>query len=109
LQDFVWWSGLSVSEARQAMGLIDSELIADRFASAQLFVHQSCKAKSYPKDIVHFLPAFDEYIIAYRDRTSVIDLEHQLEAFTKNGIFRPVILRNGKVVGTWKKTESSFF
>jgi hypothetical protein len=51
---------------------------------------------------VHFLPAFDEYIIAYTDRSAVLSSIHHSKAVSSNGIFRPTILRNGIVVGTWK-------
>jgi hypothetical protein len=52
------------------------------------------------------LPAFDEYIIAYSDRDAIIAKEHQPKSFTTNGIFRPTIVAQGKVVGTWRKATS---
>jgi hypothetical protein len=52
---------------------------------------------------VHLLPAFDEYIIAYRDRSAVITAEHIPRVLTTNGIFRPAIIKNGKVIGLWRK------
>ncbi|MDR1864048.1 MAG: winged helix DNA-binding domain-containing protein, partial [Bacteroidales bacterium] len=118
LQDFVWWSGLSVSNARQAIHNIQNELVTDKFAGNELFVHRSCGEKRKSNGhVLHFLPSFDEYLISYKDRTSVLDLEHHPKAFTKNGIFHPVIIYDGKVVGTWKKTvkkglpdvEAAFF
>ena len=53
---------------------------------------------------VHFLPAFDEILISYKSREASILLEHQSKAFTNNGIFKPVILENSKVIGAWKRT-----
>jgi hypothetical protein len=99
LQDFVWWSGLSVSDAKQAIHLIQPELFCDR----HLFVHQSCNKEFTFDSIIHFLPSFDEYIIGYKDRTNILALEHQPEAFSKNGIFHPVIMQNGKITGVWQK------
>lgn len=118
LNDFAWWSGLSVTEARQAIGLIELELITDKFASHKLFVHESYKeAVSLQNDTLHFLPSYDEYLISYKDRTAVLDLEHHSKAFNNYGSFYPVILHNGKVIGNWSKTikkgqiviETSFF
>lgn len=115
LADFAWWSGLSLTEARQAIGLVKSELITD---SDNLFVHESYKGiASLQNDILHLLPSFDEYLISYKDRTAVLDLEHHPKAFNRFGTFYPVILHNGKVVGNWNKTakkgqvviETSFF
>ena len=34
LQDFVWWSGLSLSEARRAMGSIHADLETGRFGGS---------------------------------------------------------------------------
>lgn len=115
LADFAWWSGLSVTEAKQAVGLIKAELIID---SDNLFVHESYREVSLSQyDILHLLPSFDEYLISYKDRTAVLDLEHHPKAFNRFGTFYPVILYNGKVVGNWSKSvkkgqvviETTFF
>ena len=63
------------------------------------------------------LPPFDEYLISYKDRTAAMDKEHHPKAFNNFGIFYPVILYNGQIVGNWKKVkkkggilfETSFF
>jgi hypothetical protein len=104
LQDFVWWSGLSVSDAKQAIHLIQTELLTIRFHESPLWVHQSYSEESESFNTFHFLPAFDEYVIAYKDRTSILEMEHHPKAFSKNGIFHPVIVSNGRVIGTWQKT-----
>lgn len=102
LADFAWWSGLSLTGAKQAIGLIKSELITD---SDNFFVHESYKEVTVlQSDILHLLPSFDEYLISYKDRTAVLDLEHHPKAFNRFGTFYPVILYNGKIVGNWKKT-----
>jgi hypothetical protein len=103
LHDFCWWSGLSVSDAKQAIHLIQRELFTDRKGEPHLFIHQSCNKEFLFNDTLHFLPAFDEYIIAYRDRTSILAVEHQPKAFAKNGTFHPVIMYNGKIVGNWQR------
>ena len=51
-----------------------------------------------------FLPAFDEYMISYKDRSSSLDPSMGTTAVTGNGIFRPIIVVNGKVTGIWKRT-----
>ncbi|MDU1891027.1 MAG: winged helix DNA-binding domain-containing protein [Dysgonomonas sp.] len=117
LNDFVWWSGLLITEAREAIKLIESELIKDKFSNDNLFVHQSYKECKEHEDTLHFLPSYDEYIISYKDRTAVLPLEHQPKAFTNYGIFYPIIMHKGKIVGNWKKAtkkggpiiETTFF
>lgn len=102
LKDFVWWSGLSVTEARQGIAAIEQELLTDRFLAQKLYVHQSYKEEK-TTDILHILPSYDEYLISYKDRTDVLNKEYQHKAFNSFGIFRPVILYNGQIVGNWNK------
>lgn len=117
LQDFVWWSGLSVTDARKAMDLIKGELIPERFASCDLYVHNSCSKKPAVRNVLHFLPAYDEYLISYKEREAVMDRKHYPKAFNRWGTFYPVILYNGKIIGNWSKkirkgrmsVETSFF
>lgn len=104
LKDFVWWSGLSVAEARQGIAAIEQELGSERFNGANLYVHQSCKEENVT-DILHILPSYDEYLISYKDRTDVLKAEHQSKAFNTFGLFRPVILHNGHIVGNWNKVS----
>lgn len=117
LNDFTWWSGLSITEARQAMGLIEPELITDKFGTQTLFVHQLCNKEVKPQNTLHFLPSYDEYLISYKDRTAALPTEHHPKAFNTFGIFYPVIMHNGRIIGNWKKftqkgnitVETSFF
>ncbi len=103
LNDFVWWSGLSITEAKKGIEAIKSELITDTFNGNEFYVHNLYQDIEPTKDILHFLPSCDEYLISYKSRTDVLDKEHYSKAFNNYGIFQPVILYNGKVVGNWKK------
>ncbi|MDR1034074.1 MAG: winged helix DNA-binding domain-containing protein [Bifidobacteriaceae bacterium] len=103
LDDFIWWSGLYVRDAKQAVNSIQHDLQTVAFHEKQLFIHNSCSTTHKLTGEIHLLPAFDEYIIAYKDRESVIVPKHMPKAFTKNGIFQPIIVMDGKLIGTWKK------
>lgn len=110
LADFVWWSGLSLGEARQAIGLIGEKLIREKTQEdgMQWFVHVACREENKRSRIAaggqtHLLPAFDEYLISYKDRTTVLAQEHQPKAFNRWGTFYPVIVHQGQVVGNWTK------
>ena len=58
MQDFVWWSGLSVTEARHSVGLIGRSLTAERFGQRELFVHESCRAAETSGVPLYLLPAY---------------------------------------------------
>lgn len=102
LKDFVWWSGLSITDAKQGIASIERELISERFGAENLYIHHSCKDEKVT-DILHILPSYDEYLISYKDRSDVLKAEHRSKAFNAFGIFRPVVLHNGQIVGNWNK------
>jgi hypothetical protein len=104
LHDFAWWSGLSLTDARLAIRLIASRLIAERLGEQTLFIHQGCK-EAGEMNTLQLVPAYDEYLISYKDRTTVISPEHHPQAFTKQGLFYPIVLYQGQVVARWRKTQ----
>lgn len=108
LQDFIWWSGLTIKDCRHAFGLIRNELIEDHFDSKELYIHETYKeSTSLDDDMFHFLPSYDEYLISYKNRTNVLDLEHYPKAFNNYGTFKPVLLCNGHAVGNWQKIRKT--
>ncbi|NJK86450.1 MAG: winged helix DNA-binding domain-containing protein [Bacteroidales bacterium] len=53
---------------------------------------------------VFLLPAYDEFLIGYKNRSAVISKNINAKIISINGLFRPVILVNGQVAGIWKRT-----
>jgi hypothetical protein len=113
LKDFVWWSGLTMTAARQAILMADKELSIVELDGQTYYFHPGAQEMKTKSGTVHYLPAFDEYLIAYADRSAVLAAEQLSKAIASNGIFRPVILHDGIVAGTWKnagpKMEENYF
>ncbi|MCD7850079.1 MAG: winged helix DNA-binding domain-containing protein [Parabacteroides sp.] len=117
LADFIWWSGLTTTDARHAIGLIECDLFTELYDSEVFYLHTSCDQNARCRQVLHLLPSYDEYLINYKDRTTVMFREHHPKAFNSFGIFYPVILHNGRIIGNWKKStkkkalvpEVSFF
>lgn len=104
LLDFSWWSGFPPTICKNiinAIGLQLSSIVIDN--QTYWFINQNSTTLNLKKNI-HFLPAFDEILISYKTREASILLDHQSKVFTNNGIFKPIILENSKVIGTWKRT-----
>jgi hypothetical protein len=104
LSDFSWWSGFSMTTCKIAIHSIKSELNSAEIENQTYWFGTNLSLENNFRESVHFIAAFDEILISYKNREASILLEHQLKAFTRNGIFKPVILENGKVIGTWKRT-----
>lgn len=99
--DFSWWSGLSLTTCKKAIA--DSgpwrEETADGVA---YFLAEGVKASR--RRSAHLLPAFDEFLIAYTDRSAALETVHNKKAISSNGIFNPVIEIDGQARGLWKRT-----
>lgn len=104
LQDFVWWSGLGVTESRHALEMVKSNLVSEIIDQQTYWFTHSFAIPKLENDLVYLLPAFDEVIISYKDRTASLSFELNKKAVSNNGIFRPTILINGQVRGIWKRT-----
>jgi hypothetical protein len=104
VQDFMWWSGLSLKDARKSIEvnkkILDHEIIQGQ---AYWFAHDMPRKPKTLKSVI-ILPSYDEYTVGYRDRSHVI--APALMKQTGNGIFKPTLLVDGQVSGTWKRTES---
>lgn len=104
LQDFVWWSGLTMNDARIGIDLVKSQLECETIdKQSYWFVPSAPKKKSSPT--VHLLQNYDEYTVAYTDRASIFDVTHTDKLDSRgNIIFQYAIMMDGLVVGTWKRT-----
>jgi hypothetical protein len=75
-------------------------------SSSSLSLPKSATSRSArdKQPTAYLLPPFDEYTVAYKDRSAVLDPQHAKQANSGNGIFYPTIMIDGQVVGTWKRT-----
>ena len=80
-----------------------SALISETIGTETYWFADNISPASLP-DSVYLLPAFDEFLISYKDRSTVITADDHKKAISNNGIFRPVVLVNGQISGLWKRT-----
>ena len=104
LQDFTWWSGLPVQDARNALEMIQSGIKSETIGLEIYWMKDSSPDKGKHRNSVFLLPAYDEFLISYKDRRASLSNQNSIKTVSNNGIFRPVILVNGRVAGTWKRT-----
>jgi hypothetical protein len=107
LEDYIWWSGLAVSQAKQGLEEIRGRLGSITY-SGRTYYYSDKAIKRGGEDIpqAHLLPAYDEYIIAYRDRSAALPTATAGKVVSSNGIFRPVVTIDGIVEGIWKRVSA---
>ncbi|WP_177730620.1 winged helix DNA-binding domain-containing protein [Flavobacterium inviolabile] len=102
--DFHWWCGLSLTETKKALELVQSDFISETIGTETYWFSPALVFPEKENNSVQLLPAFDEFLISYKDRTATLTMDHHKKAITRNGIFHPVIVSNGKAVGIWKRS-----
>lgn len=104
LQDFTWWSGLPVSEARRALEIVKSNFISETVNGLTFWSSGFEIFPAVAEPGAYLLPAYDELIISYADRQAMLPLGFQDRSISSNGVFKPVILIDGLATGVWKRT-----
>ena len=105
VQDFAWWSGLTISEATRgielAKGALESELIADK----RLWSAPAPRPRAVPSPQVLLLPNYDEYLIAFKDRSFFFDPERLSKLDRPENVFsNHIVVLDGRVIGGWRRT-----
>src|SRR5690606_12371087 len=98
-----WWARLPVKDARNALEMIRNDFISAETGRQTYWVSENSFIDA-KKNTVHLLPAYDEFLISYKDRSASVRITNQRKAISNNGIFRPIVVVNGEVAGIWKRT-----
>lgn len=105
LQDFMWWSGLTLAEASSGTDLIRPQLSQESIDEKKYWLSHNTPAVQATSMAVYLLPSFDEYLLGYKDRRAALgSLDFQQIVNPGNGLFKPVVVVDGRVAGTWKRT-----
>jgi len=107
-QDLAGWTGLPVTQCRRgiaAAGDALTEVSVDGVTmhadAALVGSYQPPGRRAKP---ALALPGFDEFLLGYKDRSLMLDKEHQQAIIPGgNGIFQPTVVLGGRVVGTWRR------
>jgi hypothetical protein len=104
-QDFVWWSGLTVADARAGIAFAGSALGHEVIDGKDYWFDADAGRPPVEGGVVHLLPNFDEYTVAYRDRSAI--LAGRLadpSTFSPANVLSNVITIDGRVRATWRRT-----
>ena len=106
VQDLARWAGIPLRDARAGLAVARPELEALDVDGAEHFLDPgtpgrlaACRTEAAG---VFLLPGFDEFVLGYRDRTTILDKEFAERIVPgNNGMFRPTVVHGGQIVGNW--------
>jgi hypothetical protein len=116
-QDFAGWAGITASDAKAAISGAGDVLTTTRLDGVEMvlateLLDAACGGSptsrvANPPDVPEWLalPEFDEYLLGYKDRSLMVEAAGMAAVIPgKNGVFRATLVRDGRVVATWKRT-----
>jgi hypothetical protein len=101
VRDFAWWGNLTLAEARKGLDMNKQHLQQVSVNGNDYWVSSKSPIPPPPVRSAFLLPTFDEYMVAYKDRSNVLDPRFAGEC--SHGL-APIIIYNGQVAGTWRRT-----
>jgi hypothetical protein len=103
-QDFAWWAGLTVTEAKRAVASAGKDVTERAFDAGAYFGVFPRSAPAPPQPLLRLLPNYDEYLIALKDYGPVLDPALR-ERMSRNQpvLAQHLIVRDGLVVGGWRR------
>jgi hypothetical protein len=99
-RDFSWWSGLSPADVRAGLELNRPHLESASLDGQAYWFGSEPQHTAMDSPVAHLLPAYDEYAIAYKDHTAILDASYRDLVVAAFGI---VIVIDGLIVGAWKR------
>lgn len=100
LKDFAWWSGLTLTEARRGFQPVQHDFERAIVDNAEYWFPPIKRPPRSNTKQVFLLPPYDEYTVAYADRSAAID--PAMLSVAQSGIGANVIA-DGRIAGTWKR------
>lgn len=105
VQDFVWWSGLTMTDAKAGLAMAASELMQEVVDDRTFWCIASPTIARNPSPTAFLLPNYDEYIVGYTNRSAILEAPPADKLDSRgNVLFNHTIVIDGHVVGTWKRT-----
>jgi hypothetical protein len=104
IRDFVWWSGLTVGEATRAFEAVSPSLRTETIGGDTYWSTASEPPAAREVPPVHLMPNYDEYFIAYRDRSPTAALLPATAAADPMDSFAHLLCVDGRFGGFWRRT-----
>ncbi len=107
-RDLARWSALTLTDVRRGLAASRRLLATVEVEGVTYHLAPEILEAASPATSVNLLPGFDEYLLGYGDRSAALAAEHsQAVVPGGNGMFKPTIVVDGQVVGTWQREATA--
>lgn len=102
IKDFAWWSGLMVADVKAGLELAKPYVVQEKIDGHPYWRASSTPAITNTAPRALLLPPYDEYTIAYKNHSAI--LEPMYVDVAKSSLYGGVTVIDGQVIGNWKRT-----
>jgi hypothetical protein len=104
LQDFTWWSGLTMADAKNGMEMVKSEFASENINGQTYWFPESKGLPNKKALTAYLLPNYDEYFIGFKDRSAIGEIAGMANLPANDPtLIANVIVLKGQVIGGWKR------
>jgi hypothetical protein len=100
--DLAAWSGLRAGDARRAWRAVEDRLVEVATRRGPMWELRSRRRAEAPRGVTRLLPAFDEYLLGWRDRSLIAPAGDWKRINRGGGWLHAVVLDDGRAIGTWR-------
>ncbi|HTV24588.1 MAG TPA: winged helix DNA-binding domain-containing protein [Polyangiaceae bacterium] len=104
-RDLAWWAGLTLADARRGFDACGDRLERTTLGDATYWLapEPSTAPKPWRRrgPLVHLLPNYDELLMAFDDRSAMVDPGIAPKTSELSAHF---VVSNGRLIGGWKRT-----
>ncbi|HZB13054.1 MAG TPA: winged helix DNA-binding domain-containing protein [Chryseolinea sp.] len=106
LKDFVWWSGLTIREAKEGVTSLDKRFEHEKIGDS-VYIFDPRSATGKKRQTTFLMPDYDEYGISYKDRSALFRKMHSKTNDVSNlSPYSHMLVVDGIISGTWKTTDN---
>lgn len=106
VKDFVWWSGLTATDAKAGIEMVKPQLSHEVIDGQTYWFAESAPLQRDPSPTAYLPPNFDEYSVSYRDRSALVDPSSEKQDPRDSFYLGNLVVIDGRAVGSWKRTFS---
>ncbi len=105
-EEYAWWAGVTLSDARQTFRTIEKELVEVDLEGRKSWVLRSDEdavRRAVPLGMVRLLPPGDPYLAAGDRKLLLPETRFRSELWPKSDVWPGTLLVHGELAGTWRR------